>query len=333
MIGTALYSQHIKGKHNFIADSLSRDYHMTNDQLTYAFKTLLPLQTPSSFRILPLPREVDSVISSLNRRLIMTQESHHHPTRSKLGVLINGADSWETLVSTMSGCLNILGNKKTYLLSAFASACRRNRYGKKRNSNLRGNTIKSTVSNVRATFRKNLRADPGLDVEGKFSIFLTRKLSGYVDADSFVEQEKALPLRVFKELLGKKFTPLDEAMGQLATGAFFFGMRSCEYLIVSGTRKTKQLMVNDIRFFKNSTELKDKTNELILFADTVTVTFVFQKNKKKMVCVTQPHSGKKICPVVIWAKIILRILKYKGTSEKTKINVVKIGDLLYHIKR
>ena len=32
-------------------------------------------------------------------------------------------------------------------------------------------------------------------------------------------------------------------------------------------------------------------------------------------------------------KIILRILKYKGTSEKTKVNVVKIGDLLYHIKR
>ena len=63
------------------------------------------------------------------------------------------------------------------------------------------------------------------------------------------------------------------------------------------------------------------------------MTFVFQKNKKKMVCVTQPRSGKKICPVVIWAKIILRILKYKGTSEKTKINVVKIGDLLYHIKR
>ena len=47
-------------------------------------------------------------------------------------------------------------------------------------------------------------------------------------------------------------------MGQLATGAFFFGMRSCEYLTVSGTRKTKQLTVNDIRFFKNSTKLEDK---------------------------------------------------------------------------
>ena len=85
-------------------------------------------------------------------------------------------------------------------------------------------------------------------------------------------------------------------MGQLATGAFLFGMRSCEYITVSGTRKTKQLTINDIRFFLNNTELVDKTNELILFADTITVTFVFQKNKKKMLCVTQPRSGKKIYP-------------------------------------
>ena len=120
---SALYSQHIKGKHNFIADSLSRDHHMTNDQLTYAFKTLLPSQTPNSFTILPLPRKVDSIISSLNQRLITTQESYHHPTRSKLGASINGVDSWEILVSTMSGCLDILESKKyTYSLHLQALA-------------------------------------------------------------------------------------------------------------------------------------------------------------------------------------------------------------------
>ena len=80
-------------------------------------------------------------------------------------------------------------------------------------------------------------------------------------------------------------------------------------------------------------ELKDKINGLILFADTVAITYVFQKNKKKMISVTQPRSGKRICPVVIWAKIVLRILKYKGTSETTKVNTVKIGKKLYCIKR
>ena len=40
---SALYSQHFKGKHNTIADSLSLDQHLSNDQLTYIFKILLPL--------------------------------------------------------------------------------------------------------------------------------------------------------------------------------------------------------------------------------------------------------------------------------------------------
>ena len=144
-------------------------------------------------------------------------------------------------------------------------------------------------------------------------------------------QEKALPLSVFRVLLENKFTPIDEAMGQLATGAFFFGMRSCEYLTVRGRRKTRQLTVNEVRFFKNNIELKDKRNPLIQYADTVAVTFVFQKNKKKMVTVSQPRSGKQICPVRIWAKIVMRILSYEGTSENTKVNAVEIGKVLKYV--
>jgi hypothetical protein len=126
---------------------------------------------------------------------------------------------------------------------------------------------------------------------------------------------------------------MDEAMGQLATGAFFFGMRSCEYLTVKGSRKTKQLTVKEIRFFKNNVELKDKKNSLISYADTVSITFVFQKNKRKMITVTQPRSGKTICPVMVWAKNILRVLSYKGTSESTKVNAVQIGKKIQYVTR
>ena len=37
-----LYSQHIKGTHNFIADSLARDHHISTDQLTSAVHNLVP---------------------------------------------------------------------------------------------------------------------------------------------------------------------------------------------------------------------------------------------------------------------------------------------------
>ena len=147
------------------------------------------------------------------------------------------------------------------------------------------------------------------------SLFLSRHIAGYVDADPSVKQEEALPLSVFRTLLANDFSPTDAAMGELATGAFFFGMRSCEYLTVTGNRKTKQLTVKDIRFFKNNVELTDKRSPFIEFADTVSITFVFQKKKRKMVTVTQPRSGNTICPVRIWARIILRVLSYKGSSD------------------
>ena len=128
------------------------------------------------------------------------------------------------------------------------------------------------------------------------------------------------------------FTPVDEALGQLASGAFFFGMRSCEYLTVNGSRKTKRLKVRNIRFFRNNTEITDKRSAILKFADTVSITFEFQKNKKKNITVSQPRSGKDICPVLIWAEIVQRVLSYKGTTENTPVNAIQIGKTRSYLK-
>ena len=158
-------------------------------------------------------------------------------------------------------------------------------------------------------------------------------MSGYVDSDKAKKQQKSLPLSVFRKLYENDFTPMDEAMGQLACGAFFFGMRSCEYLAVAGKkRKTKRLKIRNIRFFKNNVEIRDKTSALILFADTVSITFEFQKNKMKNITVSQPRSGKKICPVIIWGKIVRRVLSYKGTSKNTYVNAVLVGKKKHYVR-
>ena len=94
-------------------------------------------------------------------------------------------------------------------------------------------------------------------------------MSRYIDTDSSEKQENALLVSVSKKLMKNTFTFMDIALRKLATSAFFFGLRSCEYLNVKGTRKTKQLRIGDIRFFKNNNELKDKSNAFIQFVDTV----------------------------------------------------------------
>ena len=62
---TPLYSQHIKGTENIIADSLSRDFHKSDQTLTNIFDQILPQQTSALFHIKQLPRNVISWISSL----------------------------------------------------------------------------------------------------------------------------------------------------------------------------------------------------------------------------------------------------------------------------
>ena len=224
-------------------------------------------------------------------------------------------------------------HQRTQLLSAFASSCRRNEHGKTKRYRLTGKTVKSTVTHVRSVFRTNLRPDPGLDPDQKMSLFLTRQIAGYTDADPLGKQQKALPLSVFRKLYENNFTPLDKALGQLACGAFFFGMRSCEYLTVRGGRKTKQLKIDNIRFFKNNVELTNKNSPFILYADSVSITFLFQKNRQKNITVTQPRSGKNICPVYIWGSIVRRVLEYKGTSGDTYVNTVMIGNKIHNITR
>ena len=49
--------------------------------------------------------------------------------------------------------------------------------------------------------------------------------------------------------------------------------------------------------------------------------------------VTQPRSGKTLCPVMIWAKIVQRVMSYKGASEKSPVNLVYIDSRRYYITR
>ena len=205
--------------------------------------------------------------------------------------------------------------QRARLLSVFTSSCRRNKHGTARFPVLKGGTVKDALTHVRSSFRTNLRADPALDADGQTSLFLTRQLRGYVDADPAKKQQKCLPLSDFRKLYKDRFTPLHAAMGQLACGAFFFGMRSCEYLTVTGKkRKTKRLRIMNIRFFKNQQEIKNKRSALTKYADTVSITFEFQKNSQKNITVTQPRSDKDICPVISWSEITQQVLSYDATN-------------------
>ena len=60
-----LYSQWFPGADNIIPDSLSRDWHLSDTELIALLTHLLPNQIHPNFRIVPIPKEIDSFLCSV----------------------------------------------------------------------------------------------------------------------------------------------------------------------------------------------------------------------------------------------------------------------------
>ncbi len=99
------YSQWFPGDENDLADSLSRDFHIPPNLLTFLFHQKIPEQTPLNLKISPLPQEISSYVLSMLQKLPeKTQQLERHKT-SKIGLGIGGIDSsiisrWETTLSS-----------------------------------------------------------------------------------------------------------------------------------------------------------------------------------------------------------------------------------------
>jgi hypothetical protein len=145
---------------------------------------------------------------------------------------------------------------------------------------------------VAQTYKLADRSDPRLDADGRLAFILQRQLRGYSTAS------------VLRELHKLALSSADKALCELFTGAFFFAMRSCEYLKVSRPRKTKLLTVSNIHFLKGRRAIPH-TDPLLHLADCVSITFELQKKDTKNDIITQHRSSDPIlCPVKIWANII-----------------------------
>ena len=99
--GACNYSQHLPGRLNIIADSLSRDFHLSDKQLISMLTSLHPSLSPSQIKMVPPLTEIISWIASMAQRWPGKRESPKVPTRSKIAAGISGWDS-NTASSSMT---------------------------------------------------------------------------------------------------------------------------------------------------------------------------------------------------------------------------------------
>ena len=91
---STIYSQHQQGKHNIIADLLSRWHFMTDIQLTVFLRSISTSQLPTSFRISPLPNEVNSWITYILLKLQTTTASKRVHTMTENEHGNDGSPGW-----------------------------------------------------------------------------------------------------------------------------------------------------------------------------------------------------------------------------------------------
>jgi hypothetical protein len=101
---------------------------------------------------------------------------------------------------------------------------------------------------------------------------------------------------------------------QLMLLGFFFAMRSCENFKVSGEQGAHPIRKRNMVFGKDGQILPHLLPRLHL-ADTIAITFEYQKRDKRNKTVTQWRTGNSTyCPVVVSATVV-RLLEAMGASE------------------
>ena len=167
----SLYSQHIKGAEKIIADSLSRDFHRSHQTLTKNFNQTLPQQTEASFHTKQTPRNVIYWISSLSSASTLPTASPKPLQPSSLATGICAAHSSNTQESQTNSWGGSHQSRGQSLCHHSPPQCDETSLEKPGKKILHG-TIKSSISDVSASFRTHLRRDPTLEYSGQTSLLL-----------------------------------------------------------------------------------------------------------------------------------------------------------------
>ena len=99
------YSQWFQGKLNNVSDALSRDDDRSDEELTSVLYSCVPSQMPDHFKIVPLPKEIVSWLTSLLLRLPVKEQLREKHTRTKLGRGVGGKSGVNLSASSTTSSL------------------------------------------------------------------------------------------------------------------------------------------------------------------------------------------------------------------------------------
>ena len=109
----SLYAEHISGSKNNVADSLSREFEFTKNELTNLISNIFTNQIPENFEIHDIPNKTAYWILSILEAEIPSKEQGNNLTKKKIQIGKSGATFVEKLESKMNFYKIIQDNKKS----------------------------------------------------------------------------------------------------------------------------------------------------------------------------------------------------------------------------
>jgi hypothetical protein len=208
---------------------------------------------------------------------------------------------------------NQQATERLQVLLGFAARCRSGVWGRGRQ--IRADTVAVSVRHIGQTYELAGYPDPRKPERGgpDMHIAFTRLYHAYRGADPASEPQLALPLKVFLDIVeheGASADPLEQAISDFVTIAFYFLLRVGEYTCPASTKKTRtiQFRRNDVTFWRELPTgqtyrlSSDAPLESLLAATSVTLRLSNQKNGVRDATLTHEPVEGNFCPVKATAR-------------------------------
>ena len=161
----SIYSQNFSGKLNVIYDSLSRDHHINNANLTFLIQHSFPQQAPQNLKICALLPIITSWVNSHLLEMPEKVPEHQAQIQSLTGRGYSGSiSSPASTYNTTNSSTN--SNKKTESDSSAPSPnpSEKREFSRSGEKDLARDTCQEAVEKVAEVFRANLWPDPRHDL-------------------------------------------------------------------------------------------------------------------------------------------------------------------------
>jgi len=182
-----LFSQWFPGEENVVADSLSRDFHLSDVDLSNLLLLHCPDQVPFGLKILPVPPDIISWLTCL-----LLSQPQEAPWTKALTRSIRAWVSFQRYLNSIGVIQDpfldqFSSVQRTKILSAFAHAIWEGRFCDGPSiKTVKSKSIRAALDGVSQIYKLADRPDPRLDGNGRLTLLLQKQLRGYSSVDPAV---------------------------------------------------------------------------------------------------------------------------------------------------